>query len=142
MTRYFCLFTQHLNTTKYRIEFKMTSTFKNLCNNFIRTILNRPNSNDLYICGSYAFTPHLFQISVSGLKKQYYVTRKQRVYHRTEKNVTVNEKSDNFLRFLAKISCLVRWDQSKLKWMLFQVNQYESNEGSFSSTRILRLIGH
>ena len=35
-----------------------------LCNNYIKSILYRRNDNDLYVCGSYAFTPRLYQISV------------------------------------------------------------------------------
>lgn len=36
---------------------------QSLCNNFIKSILNRQINNDLYVCGSYSFTPRLYQIS-------------------------------------------------------------------------------
>ena len=32
-----------------------------LCNNFIKSILHRTNEKDLYVCGTYSFTPRLFQ---------------------------------------------------------------------------------
>lgn len=34
-----------------------------LCNNFIKSVLHRPSDKDLYVCGTYAFTPRLFQFS-------------------------------------------------------------------------------
>ena len=37
-----------------------------LCNNFIKSVLHRPSDKDLYVCGTYAFTPRLFQFSVSS----------------------------------------------------------------------------
>jgi len=34
-----------------------------LCNNFIKLLIHRTNDKDLYICGTYGFTPRLFQFS-------------------------------------------------------------------------------
>jgi len=34
-----------------------------LCSNYIRTILSRESEQDLYVCGTYAFMPRLFQFS-------------------------------------------------------------------------------
>jgi hypothetical protein len=34
-----------------------------LCNNYIKTVLHRKLDNDLYVCGTYAFMPRLFQVS-------------------------------------------------------------------------------
>lgn len=34
-----------------------------LCNNFVKMVLNRPSERDLYVCGTYSFTPRLFQLS-------------------------------------------------------------------------------
>lgn len=34
-----------------------------LCNNYVRTILNRESQKDLYVCGTHAFMPRIFQFS-------------------------------------------------------------------------------
>lgn len=34
-----------------------------LCNNYVKTIVSRDSEQDLYVCGTYAFVPRLFQFS-------------------------------------------------------------------------------
>ena len=41
----------------------MTYYDEKLCNNYVRTILSRESQKDLYVCGTYAFMPRIFQFS-------------------------------------------------------------------------------
>lgn len=50
-------------TNEQKEQCMITYYDEKLCSNYIKAILNRQNENDLYVCGTYAFTPRLFQFS-------------------------------------------------------------------------------
>lgn len=50
-------------TIEQKEQCMVTYYDEKLCSNYIKAILNRQTNNDLYVCGTYAFMPRLFQFS-------------------------------------------------------------------------------